>query len=678
MSSTLKKIKKIFHYSSSTLLILGMVLVTGFLSFSGMLLLNSSIFFAISCFFLAGIIEGEVYAQNIKSSLFKIFTTTYWTDAIIEQTLEELIAANKDQLPPFLQEYRALQNYIQHLEHHHDHSTKNKKLLKDAQRHLKWKRRYFRDFILNKASGPFDKQLEAAFAKLLVKEQVDDIESLRSNIHQKINQKIWLSRAAWILNIAAGISCALVGIEVAQSSMAVLISYFGITISGAALSASIFGLAILGALGYTLIIHNTITDIIKNDSVRQWAHKSREFFKRKQQGKISETLARYYLRVILGSIGISIVIGLGVFATIATAGTWWYAAKAGARFISWLTNIASGLRTVAVSLMAITTLLFSLVNSLQTVEELLKVSFHKIKVSFQKLINKYIDTPAENLIQRLNPFRFIILTVILPFKYLIFIAHLFSMGVTGDRLNKVPPLVTSVLSAGGEFLEDSHYFFHIDDTTDHHHHNHNDNNHNTATADQKDNNAISCTCSHQESKEVTDEHHHHKENQEPHTHHHAHGEIIMGTLLAFIKIALAPLYLLAISWDWLASKGNSSTDKQLTFKLATTKIVHGLTAPKETNLEKPLLSLQTLTYEKEKRIQKIIDQELPQLKENDKIDFINRLHANLNEATQQNSQHKIITFFSDENINQKANLIFKRCLTVANQYLPASPSLSLA
>jgi hypothetical protein len=573
-----KKVKKVARYALSALLLAGMVCVTGFLSFTGMLVFNSSLYLAVTAFFLAGGIEGEVYAQNINASLLTIFTGDYWEDLAHQELLKKLIHDNPSN--SFLKECRELQEYITRLEAAHDHSQALE--LKNAKRSLKYKIRYFKNFMQsvmsqedtaqNPTRDPFHQELQAAFKVTLEKEkQPSDTAGIRQAIlktQQQIGRKILLSRLAWILNIGAGISCFFVGLEVAQTSMAAL----GLTLSGAALSASVFGLAIVGAIGYMMLIHNTISNMIKDDTLRSWVAATRDFFKRRTK----ETSLRYALRTISGSVGITILVGLAIFATVATAGTWWHAAKAGAKLIPWLANAANPLRAIAVSIMGFTQLLFNIWNSLKSVEDLIKISLRKIWLHLKKNISEYRH--KENLLQFLNPFRLLILLITLPFKFLVFIGHLLSMGLMGDQLDKVPPLATTLLATSNEALQDGHYFLPEEEACSSHGHSHKDHEHG---------------------------HNHEQphENHQEHEHEHSHQHIdLVGKFLKYV--VLAPLYLLAALWDWVCSQKNCK-EPPLSIGMALKKAFFGFSRP-SIAIPKPVLSAGSEKYETEKRLEKII------------------------------------------------------------------------
>lgn len=518
-----KKLKKFARYSLTALLLTGMVFVTGFLSFSGFLVLNGSIYLASAAFILGGGVEGEVYAQNINKSLLKLFTAGYWEEVVIENLLDRLFEIQNQHQSDFLQEYKDLQDYVQQLkedlEHCHNPDTKKtlKKNIRTARKSLKEKKIYFRKFILENdetRDRDFDDELQKAMLFLLdPKEEIKGdqekttlIKQEKTRLQQKIRSNIFYSRLAWILNLGAGISCGLVGIEVAQSSIAILVSYFGISISATVLSASIFGLAMVGAIGYMLLIHNTITDMIKDETLKTWAAKIRDFFKYKtdENGQVVEKTTGYLLRVIPGLIAVIILVGLGVFATIATAGTWWYAAKAGAQWLPWVSRFASELRAIAVSIMGITTLVFSIKNSLESAEEFIKISLQKSWDNIKNTILLY--KAKENWAQFLNPFRLLIILITIPFRFVVFVGHTLSVGLMGDKLDNVDPQATAVLSGVNEWCQDFHYF--------------------TPEDNKK------------------------------------HGDHVHVDLVGkFLKLALVPLYFVAAAWDYFCSWFNGKDDK---------------------------------------------------------------------------------------------------------------------
>lgn len=632
--------KKYLRYSLTGILMLGMILVTGFLSFTGMLALNASIYYAIAAFFLAGGIEGEVYAQNISSSLLKIFSGNHLEDRLLNKKLAQLINSEGGLTSSkgFLADYKKLLNYVQDLEETHDES--NEHALEEARRSLKWMQRYFKDFMLNNQATPdglFHPELQ-----LLISD------SEKERLRKEIRRKTWQNRFSWILNLAAGISCGLVGLEVAQSSILALTAYFGLAISSAALSASIFGLALLGAIGFTHLIHNTISDMIQNDTLQKWARKTVDFFKRKS----GETNFRYWSRVIFGSLAVSLVVGLGVFATVSTAGTWWYAAKAGAQLIPGIRNAASAIRTGAVSLMGITTLAFNIVNSLKSAKELSKISIHHAWQHVKKQVEDCRKT--ENLIQFLNPLRLVIKAITFPFKTLIFIGHLISMGDMG-RLPGIDDHISTGINFTSELLTDFHMIFPEDphQTGEHHH----------PLKHKQDACPQTANASASELEEKT--HVHPPEQAHRHKHHdHTHTDIAGK----FLKLVLSPLYILAAFWDCYSSQYNPEPEKQLSMKQALKKSFFGLS--KKVELKKPTLSTTWLVIEKQKRIEKTKQKYGAALKNHQEAkptdwDAINELQTELCNS-QYDGTINSSTFFQNRDLSKAAKTVCEKMLEKAN------------
>ncbi len=593
--------KKYLRYALSGILVTGMVLVTGFLSFSGMLLLNDSIYLAIAAFLLAGGIEGEVYAKNIDKSLLKILSGEYLEDILIGQKLAKLTEDIDEDHPhacEFLNDYCKQLEYTQELEESEDEDNdKHQEKLKKAKSRLKWMRKHFKDFMLDR----YKSSEKRAF--------YDQLESLlqaqKPAFQKEIRRKIWLGRLSWILNLGAGISCGLVGLEVAQSSILAMTAYFGIALSGAALTASVFGLAAVGALGYTLLVHNTISDMIHNDTLQEWYREVLKFFSHKP------TNLREGLKIVGGALLVTTVVGLGVFATAATAGTWWYAAKAGAQMIPWVSNFAGHLRTAAVSIMGVTSFAFNIVNSLESVKELAKISAREIGQRIKLRVEEYRQ--AENTWQFWNPARILIQAISFPFKLASFLAHLFAMSIMADRLAGVPPLITAGLGAASEGLTDFNSIFPDDhlpaakqgpekteaheEAKSPHSHTHGHAHGHTHSHAHSHAHSPTQTASMTPHSPTEAKPHHHK--HQHHDHDHSHADIAGN----FLKVVLLPLYFLAAAWDYSFSQKNEDLEKRLTFKQAFKKAFFGRLPKKAAITKPPVPSIKWLLLELQYLIQ---------------------------------------------------------------------------
>ncbi len=452
-----EKLKKALRYGLSGLLVVGLIFLTGFLSFAGVLSINGSILLAITFFLLAGGIEGEVYAQNINQSLLKLFKGNYLEETLLTRKLDELTKQHAAKIK-FFTDYKALCRHVNQLRAQHDDTEKRI----TAEKKLKTMKRFFRDYILGvlDKNNPYYADLFSALPS-------------PNALQKEMKIKKWLSRASVVLSIIAGLSASLVAIEVAQTSLVAIAAYFSVTITATAMTTGIASLAILAGVGYTFLIYNTLTDIIHNDTIQKWAKKIRDFFHKKE----GENTARFVLRAIGVTLGTLLVLTLGVLATITTAGVWWYAAKAGAMMLPTLASAAEWLRNIFVPVMATTSLTFSIVNGLQSVKEMTKISLKKTFAHLRDLFERYFST--ENVFQQFNPFRAIIFIISAPFKLAVFIGHLVSMAFTNEGAPS--PILPEGVGLGANILSegatDFSYFFKSKNDHEHgqgHDHHHTD------------------------------------------------------------------------------------------------------------------------------------------------------------------------------------------------------------
>ncbi len=631
--------KKYLRYALTGLLVTGMVFVTGFISFTCMLLLAPSIYLALGAFYLAGGIEGEVYAQQIGSSLLKIFSPNYLEDLLLQEKLLELIENLDEENPAsqFLLDYKKQLEYLEALEESEDES--NREELKSTQKSLKWMRRYFKDFMQNKQN---DERLQQALIKNNEKENNEKTNDEKANdekeaFRKKVRRKLLQGRLSWILNLGAGMCCGLVGLNLAQSGILTLATHFGIVITGAAMSASVIGLAVVGAIGYTLLVHNTITDMIQNETLQKWAVETAVFFKRKP----GETNFNYGRRLVLGAVGVGLVVGMAIFATVATAGTWWQAAKFGAKMIPGIRNFANTFGIVTFILTLITTLPFNVVNSLKSLKELANTSIHIAWHYLKNEVQKY--RKMENTVQFLNPVRLLILLITFPFKTLTFVGHLISMGVMGNELKGVNRFVTTALCTASEASADYCMIF------PGHQHEHHDENEHHGPAEQA-----------------------HAPRKKHDEHNHTHADLT-GRFLKFV-LTVTFLYPLAALWDYHFSQKNEEAEKRLKSPWqALKKAWFGL--PEKRTIEKPDLSVQWLLIERQRRIKKTIQKYgagLDQENNPDDVAAIEELTEKIVPAAhsiyRNHDDGKINsnTFFEEHNLSQKGKKVCEKIIEKSN------------
>lgn len=496
-----KNSSKMIRTLLTILLTLGVVLFIAALSFSGALAISSSLFFCFSAVVLSAGVEGLVYEKNIQHSLKKIFKKGYFEQAVLESELKQLLKNKNADDIAFLHDYKNQLACIKYFKNKHKRHE-----LKKAKKDLKKMQAYFKEYINN------PKRKEVIYSSGL-SQCITDTKRL-----EILNRIYWVqlyTRLSWIINIAAGLASALVGIGVVKSSLTVLLSLLPFVVPGLALSMTVYGLAILGALGYMFLIHNTLTDMIKNDTLRMWKNKIVDLLHARNESRVKHVLRVSGVLLLTG-----LIVGFGIFTTLATAGTWWYAAKLGANAIPFIKVAATWMRNITVPIMGITNLLFIINNSYDSVEDVSKISLRKVWNHTVKTVTCYYE--QENLLQFINPFRATLLLISLPFKFVMFVGHLVSMGMMGDKLGNIPEAVTAGVNAVSEGLTDTHYL--LPESSGHHHH-----------------------------------------------HHHHHTDIPTFIL----NVLLSPLYLVSAVWDSAFSLFNLK-QPQVTFSQALKKLSDGL------------------------------------------------------------------------------------------------------
>ena len=210
-------------------------------------------------------------------------------------------------------------------------------------------------------------------------------------------------------------------------------------------------LSVLGGVAYGLLTFNAVTNLMANNTVVNWARKIRNNF--------SNTLAATA----------TLLFGLALTLTICTAGTWWTIAQQVRPLFGWMRRIPTFFMAVINPvIMWFSSLAFNIENTSGTLHELFPEHdsndpidnspsrWEEIKTAFSNTV-KYL-WEKENIGQWLNPFRPMLYSV-LSLRYILFAGHLFSIGVTADRIPKLSQYVSSCLGGLSEGFEDWDYFF---------------------------------------------------------------------------------------------------------------------------------------------------------------------------------------------------------------------------
>ena len=529
--------KKIPYYLVLSSLTVGASLILGFLSFGGMFALLPVLPLAFATFALSVAYEGEIYLQNIKGALNKLFKRNYLKNHLAKEYLLEKFPEDKYLEDPNCPQF--LKDYVEQL-----------KLLNafdvqlDAQSTVQKKQ-----FQLNKDSKKRKKQIEKTladmekwFAQQLFSASKNDEESpytqaLKEWLKQpEQEQSIWQKRLAKrqsTFNVAKGFS-ALAALFMGIGSTYLIVEAFTVIPAIAAISFTlwpvmILPMAIIAGIAYGLLTYNAITDLINNETIKNLYIK---FVTNVKKGQLLMPIATAFLLVIATAL------------TLCTAGTWWTVVSNARPLFSWMGKMPSFIMGVINPIITgISTLIFNSENiaeSLEMIEEATESKtniFHRMGQAIKEGFAHIKAT--ENWLQILNPFRLLLKLTVTPLKIIFFLGHLVSIAMTSDRVPGVPKLLSLLVAIISEGFEDLHYFVGSENNKKPH-----------------SNNIKELMKDHLE--EASDDH----------------GTDIPTRV---IKGLALPLYFLAAGWDWLTSKINRAPSQEhvqpnaLTFKQAWNK-----------------------------------------------------------------------------------------------------------
>lgn len=529
---TIKSVKKAFRNSILLLLTVGASLTLGLLSFSGMFVLWPILWLAGASAILAVAYEGEIYWQNLKG----VFKTLFTPNALkkqmfreyLEKTITELVEKSEElELPAVLDDYIQLIQKLDEIDQHHALNQADKAYRKRLKQEIK--------------------RLEIEFAEQLY--HLDKTQNEYSSLqqwflkHGGLTFKTQYRMRYGLFSLAKGFSLA-AGVCISAGTAYLLFDAFTIipflmAIPATLAPAMIIGLGGIAGLAYALITYNSITSMVNNQTIQRFLKVLRR--------KPGEALSFSHL---LKLISATVFMGLTLFLTICTAGTWWTIGQNLASFLK------PSVRAICTLILAASAFFTNCFNSICTWLDLREACTDPkapdsasagIKAFFKSAWHDYCESfsplaKTDNALQRYNPFRLFIQVLLTPVNAVLFIAHVISIGVTGDQLPGCPASVSATLCAIDEFKEDYHRF--------------------------------------------AGHAHHHRKLSIPEllTHRattgggHEHSLNLPGR---FIKFLLLPIYGLAIIWDWAASQKNPNP---LSFSAAYQR-QFGLAEPVETDSE---------------------------------------------------------------------------------------------
>lgn len=433
-----KILRKIGLYSTTAILTFGVIVAFGILSASGMLVVSPSVGLAIAAFIFGGVVEGEVFKQEIMEGIedLKLLGNKGY-QYLVTQALEKHILQLKQHgaLSGFLLEYDELCEYLASLE--------NKKLSvaqtaekKRARQRLKQMQILLTQYVLEEDSQH---------------EYMGGVVDVLRAYRRSFSIKMITYRITLLFSILCGMGF---GFAVASALPAALLAV------SASLSFLVWPLAVIAAIGYTFLIFHTVKDLLLSDTFTRWKENIKEWFKL-EDGRVT---VKYILKVIALGLVTAALLALCVVATLATAGTWWLAVKNGAKLIPGLQRIAGIIRNVLTPLLVVGDFIFSLFNSLASLN-LVVTTLHQAR-PLQYIKQAWTSLRQdENLLQIFNPFRIIYKCIQKTIDLALLIGHTLASGVARDKFLTVPPVVLAGAGAGREFCADVPFFFEEDKET---------------------------------------------------------------------------------------------------------------------------------------------------------------------------------------------------------------------
>ncbi|WP_392538676.1 hypothetical protein [Legionella sp. 227] len=507
MAVNKKKLKKIPRYLALGSLTVGASLILGFLSFGGMYALYPALFLAFATFGLSVAYEGEIYLQNIKGAFKKLFKQNYLENHLAKEYLLEHFPQHLDskETPQFFRDYDIQLKLLSEFNHKplNKESRKRKKQIEKTLADMeKW-------FALQLFTTK-EKKKQSAYTEELSQWLKD---------HEQNEWQARLQKRQSTFQIVKGFSL-LAATFMGLGSTYLIVEAFSVIPLIAAIPFAfwpifIVPMAIVAGAAYGMLIYNTVTDLINNDTLNKWYTRLRNDL---SQGLTVRNLFMTAMAVLLVSLAIAL--------TVCTAGTWWTVATSARPLFEWMKRMPSFVMGVINPIITgLSAIFFNIQNSLESLEMVYEATAPDADTDAKKNTNIFQRTyqgiadvfaqvwNTENWLQLLNPFRLLLKLTITPLRILLFLGHLVSVALTSDRMPGVPQIVSALVAIICEGFEDAHYFVGVN----------------------------------QKAKTLLEE----RLGSEA-----DHQNADIPTFL--LKVLASPLYFLAAGWDCLASKMNPS------------------------------------------------------------------------------------------------------------------------
>lgn len=494
-------------------LTLGASLIIGLLSFGGLYALWPNLVVASLAFVLSVAYEGEIYLQNLKGALKSLLNPNALKFELSKIILRDYFPHHvlKAERPAFFLEYEDALHHLHAFEH--QTLTPAKKAKKqNIERKLKELEKQFLKCLMLPENALLSKEEHelVLFLKnypLSKPSNGQAFLSLPEYFQQQLKRRLPFEP---VIRAFSLLTACLMGIGTTYlllEAFAMLPLLATFTFAPALL---IVPMAMISGVAYGLLTYNTLKNILIHDRIRTRIQKLQDDYKK--HGLTWHNAMMLSTGMVLGS--------LAVMLTICTAGTWWTIIQNTPPLFRSMKGIATVILGTLIPLVtSFAALAFNLENStesLEMIDEALedRKNWKRDWEDFKYKLQKQWD--REHPIQRFNPFRLILLTTLAPLRFILFLGHLISIGVTSDRVPGLSQLFSAFLGVVSELFEDGHYFI-----------KHKRHEHNTAAL----------------VKERLDGADHHHEDDLP---------------SRLLNLAFAPIRFLSVLWDYIGSQFNSN------------------------------------------------------------------------------------------------------------------------
>lgn len=444
---SLLNLKKIPYNLALILLTAGASTILGFLSFSGMLALVPIVPLAITALVLSVAYEGEIYLQNIKGAINKLFKNNYLKNKLAREFLLEHFPPdlNAQDCPQFFKDYAQQLLQLKKVTQHKS-TSEHKQQKKYIKKRLNDMEKWFALCLFpgqestDNSSSIYTQELTAWLAQNGQLTWQARLDQRRTTFH----------RAAAFSSLSA--------LFMGLGSTYLMVEAFSAIPWFAAIPFTFWPLvivpmAMIAGAAYGLLTYNTITDFINDDTINKWFTKLSTNFKKEGFS---------WRNIIMASTSL-LLIGLAVALTICTAGTWWTIATNARPLFEWMRQIPSFVMGVINPIVTgISAIFFNIQNTAESIEQLdeaLQDDGPTVKEQYISLKKKWNELCAtENSLQIINPFRLLKVLIMTPLRFILFLGHLLSIAFTADRMPGIPQIWAALIAFISEGFEDAHYF----------------------------------------------------------------------------------------------------------------------------------------------------------------------------------------------------------------------------